>query len=61
MKTKYEKYKKLELWKLISETLLELKKNRDLQIFTDEDYITGYICKKLVESDLWSTKQQIKV
>lgn len=47
----YEKYKNTELWKKLDEALDELVENQDIEEITKREYIVGYICKKLIETE----------
>lgn len=47
VKTPYEKYKKMILWKNIAKSINDLEENNDLKITTPPDYIYGYIVKRL--------------
>lgn len=47
----YEKYENTELWKKIGEALYELVENQDIEEVTKREYIVGYICNKLIETE----------
>lgn len=43
----YEKYEKTEIWTIVSKALIELQKNQDIEITTKEEYVIGFLCKKI--------------
>lgn len=47
----YEKYENTELWKKVNQILDELVENQDIEEITKREYIVGYICKKLIETE----------
>ncbi|WP_169793155.1 hypothetical protein [Planococcus kocurii] len=47
----YEKYENTELWKKLDQVLDELVENQDIEEITKREYIVGYICKKLIETE----------
>jgi hypothetical protein len=47
MKSVYSEYKSSKEWKIIEKALKELVDNNDLVITTHQDYVIGYIIKKL--------------
>jgi hypothetical protein len=52
MKTAYEKYKNLPLWKVIEKELIELEENQDLNITTQPEIVIGSIVKAIKDSRL---------
>lgn len=47
LKTPYDKYRSLPLWELIAKGIDELIENNDLELTTHEDYVIGYLVKKI--------------
>ena len=47
MQTPYDKYKKLEVWKVLKRTIRGQVKNSDMLLTTHEDYVIGSIIEKL--------------
>ena len=45
----YEKYRDCKLWKVIEKSLYDLKENQDIDITTEQDYVVGYLCKRVHE------------
>ena len=45
----YEKYRDGKLWKEIEKGLYDLKENQDIDITTEQDYVVGYLCKRVHE------------
>jgi hypothetical protein len=48
--TPYADYEGSPLWKVVSEAIKELVKNRDLSETTAHPYLVRYICKKISEA-----------
>lgn len=49
METQYESLKKRIVWGVIKESISNLKKNRDLSLATNDDYVIGYLVKNIYE------------
>ncbi|WP_195913919.1 hypothetical protein [Planomicrobium sp. YIM 101495] len=47
----YEKYENTEQWKKVNQVIAELVENQDIEELTKREYIVGYICKKLAETE----------
>jgi hypothetical protein len=47
----YEKYKGTELWDKIERIILDLEENRDLTITTAREYVVGYFCERITETE----------
>lgn len=43
----YEEFRDCRLWKVIEKSLDDLKENQDIDITTEQDYVVGYLCKKV--------------
>jgi hypothetical protein len=43
----YEGFRDCRLWKVIEKSLDDLKENQDIDITTAQDYVVGYLCKKI--------------
>ena len=46
----YEEYKKSKYWKIIEESLEDMKTNNDIELLTRMEYIVWYLVKKLDNS-----------
>ncbi|MBK7034770.1 MAG: hypothetical protein KBF42_01975 [Chitinophagales bacterium] len=57
MQTPYDKYKKLEVWKVLKRTIRGQVKNSDILLTTHEDYVIGFIIEKLDKKQLLKTKK----
>lgn len=47
----YKEFKQTSLWKIIEKSLAELIDNQDIEITTRSEYVIGYLCKKIAESE----------
>ena len=45
----YEEFRDGRLWKVIEKSLDDLKENQDIDITTEQDYVVGYLCKKVYD------------
>ena len=43
----YVEFRNGRLWKVIEKSLDDLKENQDIDITTEQDYVVGYLCKKI--------------
>jgi hypothetical protein len=43
----YKKYEKTFLWNVLKKAIDELKENQDIEITTKEEYVIGFLCKKI--------------
>jgi len=43
----YNEFEETELWKTLVKVLIDLVKNKDMQLTTPKEYVIGYICKIL--------------
>ena len=43
----YEEYRDTFFWYIIQDGIENLIKNNDLEIYTDQDYIVGYLCRQI--------------
>jgi hypothetical protein len=48
MKRRYEQYRNTIEWQVIEKSISDLVNNRDLELKTNQDYLTGYITEKLI-------------
>ena len=37
-------------WSVIKTAILEMVRNEDIELLTDEHYVIGYLCKKIIEN-----------
>lgn len=44
----YTEYTETELWRCLEEAILELERNRDIELTTSREYVVGYLCKKVM-------------
>lgn len=47
----YEKHENTKQWKKVNQVIDELVENQDIEELTKREYIVGYICKKLAETE----------
>ena len=47
----YENFENTDLWKKLDQVINELVENQDIKELTKREYIIGYICKKLAETE----------
>jgi hypothetical protein len=52
MKQPYKEFEKTPLWKVIDAAILDLQKNRDIDLATTREHIIGYICQQLVRKQV---------
>ena len=45
----YVEFRNGRLWKVIEKSLDDLKENQDIDITTEQDYVVGYLCKRVHE------------
>lgn len=50
MEHPYKDFESTELWTVVKKALKELIKNQDIEITTKEDYVIGYLCKKILKT-----------
>ena len=43
----YIEFEKTPVWKLIDTAIVELERNRDIQLTTKREYVIGYLCQQL--------------
>ena len=48
--TPYDKYKKSRIWKNIKKSIKDLESNQDVTITTLNDYVVGYLTKRLCDN-----------
>ena len=53
----YTEYKKTELWRCLEEAILELEKNKDIELMTAREYVVGYLCRKALTKGAYRTNQ----
>lgn len=58
--TPYEKYRKLPEWDIIEHRLEKLINNQDVKLFTNIDYIVGYLIEGLMREDSLSIGRDLK-
>lgn len=46
----YKELEQTELWKIVSKSIDDLGKNQDINITTNKEYVTGYICKMITKA-----------
>jgi len=51
MESQYEKYKSHPLWGIVKNGINDLIMNSDIEEKTAIDYIIGYLCMSIIESD----------
>lgn len=47
----YEEYKKSKYWKIINESMEDMKNNNDVELLTRTEYVVWYLVKKLEENN----------
>ncbi|UPM52839.1 hypothetical protein [Gottfriedia acidiceleris] len=47
----YEKFENTPLWNVINKGINDLVENNDIEETTKREYIVGYLCKVIIESD----------
>jgi hypothetical protein len=47
----YKKYESLSLWSTIKKALADLVENQDVEITTNEEYVIGYLCQMILDSE----------
>jgi len=47
----YEKFEKTALWEAVSKGINDLVENSDIETTTKREYIIGYLCKTISESE----------
>lgn len=52
----YTEFEGTKLWRVIDKALDDLVENRDLTETTDRRYIVGYLCKRIVKSNIEKTR-----
>lgn len=55
----YEDIYDTELWWIIDGALEALEANQDVKITSPRRYVTGYICRSLVEADAEAAEQEL--
>lgn len=58
--TPYEKYRELPEWDIIEHRLEKLINNQDVKLFTNIDYIVGYLIEGLMREDSISIGRDLK-
>lgn len=58
--TPYEKYRELPEWDIIEHRLEKLITNQDVKLFTNIDYIVGYLIEGLMREDSLSIGRDLK-
>ena len=48
----YKKFKSTELWNVINHAIGDLVENTDIEETASREYIVGYLCKTLFDSEL---------
>lgn len=48
----YKEFENKQTWETLRETINELIKNQDLELKTSEEYIIGFLCKKIKENNM---------
>ena len=46
----YHELESTKLWEVLKEALKELIENQDIEITTNEEYVIGFLCKSIIES-----------
>jgi hypothetical protein len=52
----YKQYEKTHLWLTLKKALDELEENQDIKITTKEEYVIGFLCKKISANKKGLTK-----
>jgi len=52
----YTEFEDTKLWRVIDKAVDDLVENRDLTETTDRRYIVGYLCNKIVKSNIGKTR-----
>lgn len=47
----YKQFENTHLWEAINKGIAELVENQDIEETTQREYIVGYLCKVISESD----------
>jgi hypothetical protein len=47
----YIEFENTPLWIVIEQSLCELEENKDLEFLTAREYVIGYICKQIKNSE----------
>jgi hypothetical protein len=52
----YKQYESDPIWRVVDQAVRALAKNGDIQETTERQYIVGFLCEKLSQSDLLAPK-----
>ena len=47
----YKEFEETQLWSIVNGAVADLEENQDLSLTTGREYVVGYICKKLTDSN----------
>ncbi len=48
----YKEFEETMLWKTIKDGIVELERNRDVELTTAREYVVGFLCQKLIAQGL---------